>query len=398
MAPAAQHSNAALYYPYTHFSSDAWVKLCALYWEELWRIVPTSYATEDSSVVGELVQAGLVKQVDPLSIAPAFSATFVGFLARHGGDLSPRYAVSNRRSWPELPREWRAPVAGRRSLGDDRLAYLYFEKMVPEVRNAIVDLGLGVAHGTDERWIGMHPRLAFVYMTALADRLGGECGLAPLTDVARGHVLTGELKVERLAQALLGDVSLVGTGDIAEVEATAFEIALRMAIPTNIEDVPVERILEFRRKSVAERARFRKYVDDFLGAREWLADVRSRAMLEDRLRSEYETDLAPKVEELRSAMHDAGITTTLGAFAKRFVVPVGASTLARALGLSVDPLLGVVSGAALAVAGVMQDRRKRTKGVLRHSPVAYLFRVEEELSPERLLRWVREESRIFMLG
>jgi hypothetical protein len=41
----------ALYYPYVHFKNDAWVKLSALYWDKLKRIVPEGYPTEDSATV-----------------------------------------------------------------------------------------------------------------------------------------------------------------------------------------------------------------------------------------------------------------------------------------------------------------------------------------------------------
>src|SRR4051812_29243664 len=43
-----------LYYPYIHFKDDAWVKLSALYWEHMARIVPEGYAVHDSDTVKRL--------------------------------------------------------------------------------------------------------------------------------------------------------------------------------------------------------------------------------------------------------------------------------------------------------------------------------------------------------
>jgi len=47
----SNHSYAALYYPFIHFKDDRWLKLSALYWDRIGRIVPSAYRTEDSETV-----------------------------------------------------------------------------------------------------------------------------------------------------------------------------------------------------------------------------------------------------------------------------------------------------------------------------------------------------------
>jgi hypothetical protein len=37
-----------LYYPFIHFRDEAWLKLSALYWDDVTRIVPKSYAPRDT--------------------------------------------------------------------------------------------------------------------------------------------------------------------------------------------------------------------------------------------------------------------------------------------------------------------------------------------------------------
>lgn len=44
----------ALYYPFIHFKDDRWLKLSALYWDKVARIVPHDYATDDSATVKAL--------------------------------------------------------------------------------------------------------------------------------------------------------------------------------------------------------------------------------------------------------------------------------------------------------------------------------------------------------
>ena len=100
----------------------------------------------------------------------------------------------------------------------------------------------------------MHPKLALVYMTALADQLAGERGLSPLTDETVDHVAMSGCTIERLAQALLSGVELVDNkANAHEVEALAASVALKTVLPRDIEKVPVEKILAFREKHPGER-------------------------------------------------------------------------------------------------------------------------------------------------
>jgi hypothetical protein len=43
-----------LYYPFIHFKDEQWLKLSALYWDKMARIVPAKYPTEDGATVKEL--------------------------------------------------------------------------------------------------------------------------------------------------------------------------------------------------------------------------------------------------------------------------------------------------------------------------------------------------------
>lgn len=56
----------ALYYPWINFRSDNWIKLAALYWNRIGRIVPRGYPTHDSRTVRALDSAlGLIANLHP---------------------------------------------------------------------------------------------------------------------------------------------------------------------------------------------------------------------------------------------------------------------------------------------------------------------------------------------
>ena len=42
------------YYPLIHFPHDSWIKLAAIYWDKLGRIVPVDYPLHDSDTVQKL--------------------------------------------------------------------------------------------------------------------------------------------------------------------------------------------------------------------------------------------------------------------------------------------------------------------------------------------------------
>jgi hypothetical protein len=59
-----------LYFPYFHFPNDDWVKVSALYWDKLYRIVPYGYQTKrDSDLVKALSDSendtSLIRDIHP---------------------------------------------------------------------------------------------------------------------------------------------------------------------------------------------------------------------------------------------------------------------------------------------------------------------------------------------
>lgn len=384
------HSYSALYYPFIHFKDDAWLKMASLYWDRMGRIVPSTYQTEDSHIVREL--GDFVEILRPEWVQPEFGETFIEFINEHADHLRNNYGIDERVNWPMVSALEQPPLAGGLSGTDPRLSYVFYEKMTEELRNLLIDSRIAIPDNEDPRWIGMHPRLTKVYMTALADQLSGERGLYPLTDETIDHLAVGGLTVERLAQILLGDVNLVGAeANAREVESTAAYVALEMAVPSNLADLSVERILEFRERYPGERGRFQRYMTEFVQTRQWLEDIRSTDVLEQRIQDEYERELKPQIDEFREKLRDVNIDTVLGAMAIQVSVPSVLTVGATLLGTTINPVGGLLAGAALALAQVLHDRRKAQQE-LQSSPMAYLMRIERDLRPRELTNWIWRDA------
>lgn len=386
----------ALYYPFIHFKDDKWVKMAALYWDKLGRIVPYDYPTDDSETVRAL--GSIVTNLRPDWVRPEFGKSFLDFIVQYGPKLKAKYALSLRDTWPMLPERERPPKPGGPSGNDMRLGYIFYEKMSRDVYTAMRESGLASTDRRGEQWIGMHPRLAWVYMTALAEQLSAERGLRPLTDQTRDHLALSDLSTERLAHALLEDVSLVGVGPTAtEIETTLVSIAFRAVVPKDLGALSIDKILAFRDKYPNERTSFQNAVADLLKSREWLKSITDPHVLEQRLRDEYDKVWDVKLRELSEKLTEVGIDTMFSCFNLKAALPAAAVGAAAALALPLNPIAAGTAGLALAAIPSLRDKRKAAREALKASQVSYLYRMEQDLKPLDLWSKIKKRSLQFAL-
>jgi len=376
------HSYNALYYPFIHFRDDSWVKLSALYWNKLNRIVPHSYATSDSETVKAL--APCIENIRPDWVRPEFGDHFAKFILEFSPQLRRKYGLELLDSWQSVSAERLPPPAGGASGTDARLSYVFFEKLRGELLRLLIDSRLAVADQQDPRWIGMHPELTRVYMTAFAEQVAGERGLNLLTDVVTDHVAAGGWTMERLAEVLLGE-SLQATTQHEVESATAF-VAFRTVLPAHIDQIPAERILEFRAKHLKDLGAFQTYLSGFVEKRPWLSEIEDRFMLERRIQEEYEREVLPKMNDLRAKLHDSGIDTINSVLSIQVATPWFVTKGAAFFGVAAaaNPVAAAaagIAGAAIALAKVARDRRKGQNEALKSSPVTYLHSMERDLAP-----------------
>lgn len=383
----------ALYYPFIHFKNDNWIKVAALYWDKLGRIVPQDYKTDDSDTVKAL--GSFVTVLRPGWAHPEFGKSFADFIVQYGPKLKAKYALSLRDTWPNLSDRERPPKPGGQSGNDPRLGYIYYEKISHNVYTAMREFGLAATDGRGEQWIGMHPRMAWVYMTALAEHLSAEYGLRPLTDETRDHLALSELSIERLAHALLEDISLVDAAPTArEIETTLVSVAFRAVVPQDLGNLSIDKILAFRDKYPNERTSFQNAVVELLKSREWLKSITDPQVLEDRLRDEYDKVWEAKLKDLREKLTEVGIDTMFSCFNLKAALP---AAVAAALPLPLNPIAAGTAGLALAAIPALREKRKAAKEALKASQVTYLYRMEQNLKPLDLWSSIKQRLLQFAL-
>ena len=388
-----------LYYPFIHFKDDTWLKLTALYWDKMGRIVPPTYQTRDSDTVRQLAeQGGFVENVYAAFASTPYKSNldeaFAQLLQDHGSELRSRYGVAQRHHWPDDPQAWVAAPSGM----DPKLAYVYAEKMPPSLVESFVDSGLALIDRLSlphYNRVGMHPDLAFVYMTALAEEMATTRGYHPVTDETRDHLAVSGCTLERLAHILLRDAHLVRPKSTEEeVEAKMATVAFESVLPRDIANVPAEKMIAFRNRYSDQRSAFQSHLQGMVSG---LQEVQDQEALQQHLHLTYEKQLQPQLEEFKEGLHSLGIDTVIGAFNVRTIIPPLFTSGMEAAGLSmpIDPVIAAGGAMALGVVPVLRDKRKEARELASSAaPAAYLMYVEEGLGPttlrERIARGVRQ--------
>jgi Family of unknown function (DUF6236) len=390
-----------LYYPFIHFRDEAWLKLSALYWDDVTRIVPRFYAPRDTRDVRALEDAGVLKRVDPSNYEAPVGELFTVLLERHASALGRRYDVSQRDSWPANPERFGVKT-GR--VSSQSLAFIHCSKLEPGLREQLLERKLAVA-SHDRRWLGMHPAIVSAYMIALAGEISRRRGLQPISDNVTHLSGISSCTVEDLARALVRDVDLskrrpraAGSTPKAQaakgLDVTAERVAfvtLRAVLPARLDGVSVKSILALRAQHADARYAFHAYVENLRGE---LAsgNISEPEALDEHIRLEYDKRLKPALTELSRGLRSLGVGTFLGTFGVAVALPVG-SLLASSPGVAAAAL----AGASLGIAALSHRQQTSAQALLKASPASFLF-VASQLRPRAFSERVTHSLRRFCLG
>lgn len=378
------HLRMGLYYPYIHFRDDAWLKLAALYWDGVGRIVPDGYHTDDSRTVRILRdELNFVLEVSPQRGALSAASLFMQLLEDRGS---------------EIARALRPSSNVRNDSGDPDtdVGYIFASKLSSPLRSALDSLNLtyqryphdptnGVArHSLQDRpedWVGVDSRLASVYMCVLTSEIASANRLSPITDQRMAHAAIGTWSPDRVAGLLLG-IDGARTNDAhSDLVHKVVHLAISLAVPEGLDRVPVDAIVKFRREHGDEVTAFGQAIDDVVSLMHDFPAEADQAIVRQVLVVEVDKRFAEPKRDLEKALRRSFGTTvreTLNLQAGLpILVPLGAA------GLVIDPMIGAVGGTALGIATVAANYRKIRSDLIDANPTAsYLLAAEKALGPK----------------
>jgi len=418
-------NNIGLYYPFIQFNmggQEEWLKLAVLYWDKLGRIALPEYNIRDTETVQQLVSdLGFIINFEPSQEEMNnIGSQFLTLLKQHHKELLTVYHthVSDdltslseyRQSWGQ---QWPSPLRMGRYWSplpqlspQPHLAYIFYSgRMTNELKDALVEAGLALPLQKAPHLIGVHPRLAFVYMEALAEAMATARRLYPVTHDDLAHLAVSGYTLERLTQALI-DWDGMGvritdrTVTEHEIETQMALVALQSVIPKGIQNVPIKKIIALRKQHSDEFAAFHEYLQEFVTEIGELRDVKDPKALQAHLEAEYEKKLKPQLDDIEKCLRSLGIETVLGAMNIRVALPTlvttGGAYLSQAHLGSISPILIGAGAAAFSILPVIRDKGKEARDKVHPSPAAYLFSIRENLSPSTLMDQITRRARSFV--
>jgi Family of unknown function (DUF6236) len=381
----------ALYYPYADFQSEAWVKLALINWYRVERIKPVSYPYNDRAVTQRLFDSGWLQDITPSKYQLGMAkGEFYHFLAWLGKRRQARYAVDKRDGWPKS--KFGTTPRG----ADKRLAYVYagsdlavpsHPKMHKDLRDVLDRRGLGLIYEADgAMWLGLHPRLASVYMITLTWAIADDRQLVPVTDDEAVHRAAGRSTLDRLEKTLRGSPKASRKPSPAEAESQYVEIALRSVLnPVNLDEVSIESVIEFRGTHEAELRAFQSHVFDLREEILKICQISDAGEIQSRLHDLYKDRTEPELMDLQKKLHRFGIRSVPGFLALRIdketaIQTIGGIAAVGGAHFTLGPAAPVAVPFAISVVAIPYIRRRRQELVsLEHeSPASLLLAVKRE--------------------
>ena len=403
MTASAEFRPHGLYYPYFHIRNESWIKVAALYWPKIIRIVPDQYPVRDSDTVRALADNFIVLRPPGQSVHAA-RRRFLELINNYGDDLRARFRVTKLlEDDPYLGRlagvhiseiggGWYLDILEYHQLGiPGYIIHPAMSKLAP-ISNGIDGRPINRRWQSKlpterelHNWVLMHPALVGIYKGMLAEDFAVSNMLQPTTDQDSAYAVTNNWTTDRIAAALLDGADQpahLAPGELPEVLGF---LALGLVVPADLDRVPVAQIIDIRERYGAEFFSFGQAVDQVAASIAELPDIRDQKMLEDYLRQVVAVRFAQPLDDLREKMKRlTGDAVTMSIKVKT-QLPAGAA-LAGGAWLSGHPLLAGTSAVAIGLMAVRGGIRQKRDDVLKSAPAAsYLLHTQRRLQPKSLL-------------
>jgi len=379
-----------LYFPFIHIRDDDWLKMAALYWPSVRRLVPRGYPKHDSPTAQIFFDAAILRDEVPGNLIGSTTWDLLMTLRENANLLTQNYSIGQAyhkwdgRLWSEQ----------RTVEGDPQLGWIHVTKFPPDVLDYLVssDLAKLGRGGSSDSWVGLHPALAGAYMTVLAQRLSVRAHFEPLTDQVDLRIATPSSDVQAAMNLLLGRQH--AREEIAEgaaetgVEAYVM-LALQYARPQNLDGIPAEKIVQCRENLQEDLQTFRDYVDSQRAELAELATIPIQGRKLEAFAEHVEHTVQEPLQKLERGLrlHKLEPTRSL-LLAGSFATPLAATVALEAAGATPHAVAGTGTLAAIGSAWwQVESIRARARA---GSPVGYLLDVRDLLTPKTLSTRVRK--------
>lgn len=224
----------ALFYPHIGLRNPSWIKAMALYYDNIYRIVPDNVIPDDSAELLPLLEEGSIgRMIDPSKYSKQASEDF----------------LSNIEVWD----------AAALCPGDeDELLYsrLHSDKMDERVRDIFREAG----YKDNNSWMHVPTSLASNFMLYMANQIGTQNNLSLITSDWGAWTGTNYFGLNGGVDEFIVNIGH-DEDDLGEAFGL-FGLILSEIVPMNISEIPADDILKFRNNRSDEMQNFRKCVHE----------------------------------------------------------------------------------------------------------------------------------------
>lgn len=393
-------SSLVLYYPHATFLADNWVKLAVLAFDRVARIRPAGYPNPERGTILALLRempefiADLRPEWTDLDFAAgrfneAISGLDAGTLEQYSFRSYP---------WSYRPAIWSYNIAPPWVTSTPGATYVWTPneaRMTGALQQRLISMQLARADNSENpTWLWMHPTLAEAYVALLAFSMAESNALTAATDDPVAHRAFGDASFGRIQRILDIDRAELykparPTSD--ELESCYMQLAIRAAIaPIDLSQLPIERLVEFRREHDDDLGRFRVHVESLRERIEQVAMIEGIAGARLHLEDLYRRETLPRVKDLQSRLKSRKIDTAVGLLSLKFetkeiggtALGVAATTASASIASIAHPSAAATFGLVPVVAGLtifsyIKRRREERRAQLAESPASYLLALGE---------------------
>jgi len=335
--------NDVLYYPHIEIANEGWLKGALLFWDKVYRIVPSGHIPHDSDEVKRAVDAGMLRNVtlengDFRDIAQEFESFLnnIDFLPAGLSDY-------------------------------DDVGYLHPEKIDAKLYPALEKYAAGIS---DDGFLELPREVVRGYMFFLSETVAKRRLLDRCTDDKYSFSVAPYFSEDANFDEWLNNPEAIGFYS---------SLIIKDVLPFSASHLPMAEIIEASRRSADEKLQFRKDLYEF-------ADGLHGCESADHARFLF-NDLKDRIEKSKERLTMSRGINTSNALSSLFTMGVPTSltafgTLLAAAGATANPYDLRTIGSSLLIGAVAayQDFRKAKPASKTPSGVGYLLSLEEQFS------------------
>jgi hypothetical protein len=356
-----------LYYPTIDIPNKSWLRHAILYWDEVSSIVPNSHdlrlLNELSPEIHYLTEVGQFRPIKPEDLFEKsenwepfqqFTLEFTKTISsiEFKKLINTRYRTESR--------------INIRKLRSQNVARIHNNKITNNIFNILEEQGLAARNPDQFDWVFFERNTALLYMSLLAKYLA---------DVDSEQTTIGtDLRVyEKL-----------NFKRVKEKEGfPVVSLSLNNILPTPTDNIPLEKLIDFKRRREQNLIQFRKHLSEFQVK---LSKSSSQTELKEVVTS-FKHGLVAGVKDLKDVLDDSKIESNFKTFKSLINLSSPTTIVATATLLNnkfnvIDlpvsfATLGIITVGAIQLTGDFIELRNKERAALRESPFSYIYQAQK---------------------